>query len=114
MEQRLSELWRVFNTPILETAWDQMDTFKRVYVGFNAVEAALWMALAIYVLVRCARQRRMAVEVVYAFGFLVFGLTDVFEMQQLTLGLLAVKLFVLISILLARSIVVRHYPGAKI
>jgi hypothetical protein len=114
MEEFWTRCWSVFNYPILETDWNRMDLAKSVYVWFNAVEAALWMGLGIFVLARCLRHRHLLVEVVYSFCFFAFGLTDVLEMHRLTVGLLGTKLFVLTSILLARQQVVRHYDGAKL
>lgn len=114
MEQVWSRCWEVFDYPILMTNWNLMDRDKAVYVWFNAIEAGLWGGIGLFVLVRCVRGRRLFVEVVYAFSFFAFGLTDLLEMHRLTVGLLALKLFVLMSILLSRHIVIRNYAGAKL
>jgi hypothetical protein len=114
MEAFFERCWRVIDQPILETFWNRMDAGKSLYVGFNAIEAALWMALGVFVIARSLRHRRLFVEFVYSFSFAAFGLTDVLEMHRLTVGLLGTKLFVLISILLCRHIVIQHYPGAKL
>lgn len=114
MERFWSHCWDVFNFPILQTDWSHMDREKSIYVWFNAVEAALWMGLALFVVVRSLRGKRLLVEAVYAFSFFAFGVTDILEMHRLTVGLLGLKLFVLLAILLARQIVIRNYERARL
>jgi hypothetical protein len=83
------------------------------YVGFNAFEATVWVALGLFVAVRFLRNRRSGYEVLYSLSFFAFGISDVMEIYRTTLGLVAAKGILLISILACRRIVLGFYPGWK-
>ncbi len=92
------------------------DTFDLLYVCFNWFEAVAWFCLAGFIWVRFLKLRRSKVEIIYGFYVFVFGLTDVLELYQLTVGLFLTKALVLLSILVCRHFVVREYhdKGYKI
>jgi hypothetical protein len=84
------------------------------YVGFNGVESLAWFAFCLFVLIRFLRHRKTAFEILYAISFFVFGVSDVMEMHQTTLGLLTMKGIILVSIIACRKVVLGHYPKAKV
>ena len=83
--------------------------FEVSYVYFNWFEAASWFVLAAFIAWRFLKNRRSPVELLYALSVMLFGVTDVLEVYELTLGLFFVKALVLVSILLCRSSVVKVY-----
>jgi hypothetical protein len=83
------------------------------YVGFNAFEAAAWFGFCLFVAGRFLRHRKTWYEILYSLSFLVFGVSDLMEIYQTTLGLLAVKGIILMSILACRKVVLESYPKAK-
>ena len=83
--------------------------FETCYVYFNWFEALSWFCLAAYVWGRFIKYRRTRLELIYGFYILVFGLTDMFEVYQLTAVLFLTKVLVLLSILVCRFYVVREY-----
>lgn len=87
--------------------------FESCYVYFNWFEAVSWFCLACYVWWRFVKHRRTKLELIYGFYIFVFGLTDVFEVYQLTIGLFLTKALVLLSILVCRYYVVREYRDRK-
>ena len=107
-------LWAAFEFPLIRTDWQEVGWTQKLYVGFNAAEAILWWSLAIFVWIRWGRNRQTPLEHLYAISFVVFGLTDVLEMDRYTVGLLMLKGFVLASILLCRHLVLKQYPGRKL
>ena len=84
-----------------------------LYVGFNAFEAVAWFAFCLFVAVRYIAHRKTWYEILYSLSFLVFGVSDVMEMHQTTIGLLVVKGIILASILACRKVVLNFYPLAK-
>ena len=89
--------------------------WDRVYRGFNLLESITWMVIAILVAVRWFRNRRSSGELVYAFVFLLFGLTDLREAFEQSLGLVLVKGGVLASLLILRHCSVRRwYPNRRL
>jgi hypothetical protein len=84
------------------------------YVGFNAFEASAWFAFCLFVASRFALHRKTWYEILYALSFLVFGVSDLMEIYQTTVGLLIVKGIILASILACRKVVLVYYPLAKV
>jgi hypothetical protein len=82
---------------------------------FNACEAVLWMVVAIAVAVRYVRRgtasRTRRVAIVTAVFLVLFGVSDVIEMQTGAWwrppGLLALKAFCLIGLVVCFSLLVR-------
>lgn len=83
--------------------------FETCYVYFNWFEAVSWFCLGAYVWGRYIKYRRTKLELIYGFYISVFGLTDVLEVYQLTVGLFLTKVLVLLSILVCRHYVVHEY-----
>lgn len=114
MQRFSQQLWSFFDATLLHTDWTNTDLGQQLYVGFNAVEALIWFSLAAFVWVRWAKNQRSALEHLYAISFVVFGLTDLLEMDHYTASLLLLKGFVLATILLCRHLVLMHYAGRRI
>lgn len=87
--------------------------FEVSYVYFNWFEAASWFVLAAFIAWRYLKNRRSPVELLYALCVMLFGVTDVLEVYELTLGLFLVKALVLLSILLCRGKVLRLYEPKR-
>ncbi len=107
-------MWELLNDPLIETGFPSLSGYGWVYVPFNFVEAAAWMALSVFVLVRYVRRRRTWYELQYAASFSLFGITDLIEVHATTPLLLGFKAACLLGILQGRKLVVAYYPGAKI
>ncbi len=103
-----------WNYRLMKTDWSDVDLGRWVYVGSNWVEAAIWIALGIYVLVRQVRNNRSSWGYLYSLSFLLFGLSDIIESDSLTIGLLMFKIAVFGCILCSRKLVLQDYPGAKL
>jgi hypothetical protein len=88
--------------------------FGFLYSWFNVVEGCLWILLAGLVLLRFLKHRRSKLELLYAFTFLTFGLTDFWESFSLTTWLIFAKGINLAILLWLRRYVLRHfYPEHK-
>jgi hypothetical protein len=83
------------------------------YTGFNAIEALAWFFFCLFVAVRFTIHRKTGYEILYSLSFLAFGISDVMEIHQTTVGLLLAKGIILISILACRKVVLKSYPQAK-
>jgi hypothetical protein len=84
------------------------------YVDFNAFEAFAWFCFSAFVGGRFIARRKTWYEILYALSFFAFGVSDVMEIFQTTVGLLLVKGIILISILACRKVVLQFYPLAKV
>ena len=83
--------------------------------GFNFVEAAAWFVFAALVLRRWQRHRRSGLELWYALGFVLFGISDLIETQYLTSWLLWWKGVNLVALFwLRRTVLLRYYPESRL
>lgn len=114
MQRTTQKLWSFFDAPLLRTDWTSTGWGQQLYIGFNAMEALIWFCVAVFIWVRWAKNRQSAIEHLYAISFVVFGLTDLLEMDHYTASLLLLKGFVLATILLCRHLVLKHYAGRRI
>jgi hypothetical protein len=97
------------------TDWGNLDVVDYGLISFNAVEALFWFACAVYVLGRNACGHRAPWEVVYGGLFVLFGLTDVVEVFQVSSPLIWVKLFILVPLFVVRHRVLGKYaPRPKL
>jgi hypothetical protein len=103
-----------WNYTLMKTDWSDVDMGRWIYVGFNWLEAAIWIFLGLFVLVRQIRSRKSQWAYLYSFSFLLFGLSDIVESDSLTIGLLMFKIAVFGCIICSRKIALQDYPGAKI
>ena len=88
--------------------------FSVTYHWFNLAEGTAWCVIAGLVLRRFVRYRKSCLEVVYAMGFVAFGLSDFAEARALTTWLILAKGANLILLFLLRSHLLRwHYPSSK-
>jgi hypothetical protein len=92
------DVYAVLNDPIIETTPSFLGRLYWPYLTFNALEATAWIVIAIIIVVRMIRFGRSFWESAYAFSFLLFGLSDVIEIQGTTLLLLLFKLACLAAI----------------
>ena len=83
------------------------------YVGFNAFEVLAWFAFCLFVAARFVMHKRTWYEILYALSFFVFGISDLMEIYQTTVGLLVMKGIILASILACRKAVLNFYPLSK-
>ncbi len=104
---------RFLGFEIHATPWTDMGSGAWVYVGFNLIEAAAWTAIAARVVWRAWRRPHGRAPWAYAAAFLAFAVTDLIEMDRLTVGLLATKGVALIAILACRRLVIARLPGAR-
>lgn len=85
------------------------------YHLFNLAEGAAWLVFAGLVLRRYATAQNSPWEIVYAAGFVTFGLTDFLEAYALHSWLLWLKLVNLIALLVLRHQVrTRYYPTSRL
>jgi hypothetical protein len=106
--------YRLLSIAIIEpdqNSWGQVYAW---YVGFNGFEALAWFVFCLFVAFRFIAQRKTYYEILYALSFLAFGVSDLMEMHQTTLGLLAAKGIILMSILACRKVVLNFYPKWKV
>lgn len=87
--------------------------FYDVYEWFNAFEAVFWFGFCLFVAVRFVMHRKTYYEILYSLSFLVFGISDVMEVNHTTLGLLIGKGIILTSLIACRKVVLNFYPLAK-
>jgi hypothetical protein len=87
--------------------------FYPFYIGFNALEALAWFSFGLFVAVRFIAHRKTWYEILYSLSFLAFGISDVMEIHQTTVGLLLAKGIILISILACRKVVLSFYSFSK-
>jgi hypothetical protein len=84
------------------------------YFGFNGFEAVAWFVIAAIVFRRWQRNRKTGLEVAYALLFLLFGITDVLELDSLPVWRLLVKAVICVMLFAVRyRIITVVYPGAK-
>ena len=85
------------------------------YYWFNLAEAIAWFTIGGYVLIRFFRNRKSPCEIVYSALFLLFGITDLREVRNLPVWLLALKAVILAGLLSARfNLKKNHYENLKI
>ncbi len=107
-------MYDVLNFPLINTANDTLGSYRTPYVVFNSIEAAVWVLIAAWILVRWARRGKSKLELLYALSFVLFGLSDVIETFGLTLLLLLMKAACLLAIIGFRAAVLPTYPGSKL
>jgi hypothetical protein len=91
------------------TGWDWC------YRGFNLFEGLCWLVFAVLVFRRWHHNRRSSWELVYAAGFVAFGLTDFREAWAQSTGLVLVKGVVLGCLMTLRYRAIRvWYPGSRL
>lgn len=95
-------------------AESQALAFSRVYRAINLIEGSIWIALAILVAARYARQRRTRLEIPYAIAFATFGASDFREAVNLQTWLILAKAANLAALLWLRARVLRHYPDRRV
>ncbi len=89
--------------------------FSMPYHVFNLLEGAAWIVFGILVLVRYDRRGQSRLEIVYAFAFISFALTDFREAFALSSWLVWVKLANLVLLAQLRSTVIRrYYPESQL
>jgi 4-amino-4-deoxy-L-arabinose transferase-like glycosyltransferase len=99
---------------LVSISYENIGPLQIFYFGFNSIEAIAWFIFAAYVLSRWVKHRKSNVEILYSLSFLLFGITDILELDKLPVWLLLVKGVILVSILLARHHLLKnHYPDAK-
>lgn len=92
----------------------QHSAFDSIYRGMNFVEGMLWFLLALLVTVRFLRNRRSALEPVYATLFLLFGVSDFVEMRAVDTWLILAKGAILLMLLaVRREVLRRYYPDCR-
>lgn len=105
---------RVLQYEIVAIDYSTIGMLQIFYFGFNLVEAIAWFVVALLVFTRWHRHANSGVEIIYGSSYALFGVSDLLELQNLTVWLLLVKGVLLLSILLCRRFVLRHYyTGAK-
>ncbi len=88
--------------------------FTHLYSWANVTEGCLWLLFAGLVLRRYLKHRRSTIELLYAFAFLTFGLSDFIESCRLTSWLIIAKgLNLAILLWLRRYVLRRFYPQQK-
>jgi hypothetical protein len=89
--------------------------FTVIYHWFNIVEGCAWVVCAGLVFRRFLTHRKSRSEIVYAFAFLTFAVTDFAEAWAQSSWLIWLKLVNLIVLFqLRRTIMSRFYPAAKL
>ena len=102
-------MWRLINYRLIDYAYLKGSCWELFYRWFNVVEAAVWLAIAIYVFSRYLRNKKTPYEIVYSTLFVLFGLSDLREILNLPVWLLAVKAIILTSILYTRSFLKKRF-----
>ncbi|MFC4992153.1 hypothetical protein [Rubritalea tangerina] len=97
-----------WHTTLTKQNNDPQSLFDWLYVGFNWLEAAAWLAFSLVILLRFVRTRDTPWDLLYAAFLLLFALSDVAEVYQLTLGLLTLKVLIFLGILISRSMAIRQ------
>lgn len=82
---------------------------------FNIAEGCVWFVFAALVIVRSVRHHFSAIEAVYAFAFLTFGLSDLREAWVQQSWLIWFKLANLIALFyLRKKVMTQKYPESKL
>src|SRR4051794_35575870 len=87
----------------------QADWYAQPYHWINLVEGTFWLSFAALVVRRSAVPRRSALELVYAFAFLVFGLSDYREAYVVESWLILHKALNLGALLWLRHVIHRRF-----
>ena len=93
------------------TDWEHLQSLDYFLPPFNSLEACVWFICAAFVLRRNLMNRRCMLEYTYAGLFVLFGLTDVFELFGMSAPLIWLKLAVLVPLFWVRSVVLYRYEG---
>lgn len=90
------------------------DWYAQPYHWINLVEGSFWLGFALLVLVRFLRHRRSPLELLYAFAFFTFGLSDYREACAVESWLILFKGANLAALLWLRWLATkRWYPGSR-
>ena len=90
------------------------DWYAQPYHWINLVEGAAWLIFAMLVLIRYFGHGQSRVELLYAFAFLTFALSDFREAYVVQTWLIIAKGINLAALLYLRSLVIRrYYPESK-
>lgn len=84
-------LYTYANHLLIDTQDDGLGMLRWPYLVFNSLEALVWFACAVYVIVRWRRHGRGPSELYYALAYAAFGLSDVIETYGTTPLLLLFK-----------------------
>ncbi len=85
------------------TDWSRIGVADGVLIAFNALEALVWLGCAGYVARRTWRAHHSLHEYVYAALFVLFGVSDIIEVFQLSSALVWAKLAILIALFIVRA-----------
>jgi len=90
------------------------DWYAHPYHWINLIEGCFWLVFAGLVLKRYWRHRHSPIELLYAFTFLTFALSDFREAYVVQSWLILLKGVNLIGIIyLRRTVIRRFYPSSK-
>ena len=94
----------------------QTDWYAQPYHWINLVESTAWLTFAALVLIRYTRHRHSRIELLYAFTFLTFGLSDFREAYVVRTWLIVfIKMTNFVALLYLRTMVIkRYYPSNRI
>jgi hypothetical protein len=91
------------------TDWNDLSEIDYGLICFNACEALFWFGCACYAFHRNGRLHRVPRENLYSLLFILFGLTDVVEVFQVSSPLIWIKLAILVPLFLVRRQVLATY-----
>ena len=106
---------KFFSSKLIEYDYTAGGFIPVFYYRFNLVEAIAWFTIGGYVFIRFMRNRKSFYEIVYAVLFILFGITDIRELRNLPVWLLALKAIILSGLLIVRFYLKRnHYENLKV
>lgn len=101
------------NYVLLDYHNSPQDTFTQIYHWFNLFEGGLWISIGAFILRRHFKHRHTRDELWYAFFFVTFGMTDLYEAWLYPTWLLYAKALNLLVLYMLRKRVVPHYYSGK-
>ena len=94
------DVYTVLNFRVIDTSWEVMRTYNWIYQPFNVVEGMIWW----WYIVKTARNYwRICPHLLVGlqcFAFLLFGLSDLMEVQATTVLLVLFKGAILVALIL--------------
>jgi hypothetical protein len=108
------DVYTVLNFRVIDTNWEVMQTYNWIYQPFNFVEGLIWW----WYIVKTARNYWSicphGTVSLQCFAFLLFGVSDLMEVQATTVLLVLFKVAILVALILGHRalLATRKYPTA--
>lgn len=100
-----SDIYGILNYRLIDPASIEPIWYRRSYLIFNYIEAAIWFIIALYLPFRFRHDRALVLQMI---ALVAFGFSDLIECQGTTLLLLLYKGALLLALVQGRSLLTKR------